>query len=62
MEEEEKLRESVKAFKVKSGLPYSFLARQIGLKKQSFYNYIGGAKGLSKKRQRLLKEKIRRFE
>lgn len=62
MEENEKLREQAKDFKTRTDLPYSFLAKQMGMKKQSFYNFISGAKGLSQEKQSLLKETLRRFE
>lgn len=62
MEENEKLREQAKEFKTRTALPYSFLAKQMGMKNQSFHNFIGGAKGLSQEKQSLLKETLRRFE
>lgn len=61
MGELEKLREEIKEFKAKTGLPYSFLSKKIFMKKQSFYNFMGGTKGLSEEKQKLLKEQIRRF-
>lgn len=61
MEDLDYLREKVKEFRKQKGLPYSFLAREIGIKKQSFYNFMGGAKGLSQEKKEELEKTIRRF-
>lgn len=61
MEELEQLKEKVKEFKRKTGLPYSFLARKINMNKQSFYNFMGGARGISEEKKELLKKQMERF-
>jgi len=62
MEELELLREEIRQFKIRTGLSYAFLAKRISMRKESFYNFMCGAKGLSEEKKKLILEQMRRFE
>lgn len=61
MENQEQLREEIRNFRAKTELPYSFIAKKINMKKQSFYNFMSGSRRLSEEKQKLLKEELRRL-
>lgn len=60
--ENEKLRTEVKEINKQNNVSFKYFAQKIGLKNNSFYNFLSGAKGLSAQKQELLKKEIRRFQ
>lgn len=62
MEELDKLREEIRQFKIRTGLSYAFLSKKIFMRKESFYNFMCGTKGLSEEKKKLVLEQMRRFE
>ena len=58
----QKLREELKELKIQKGINFAFFAKQIGINKQSFYNFTCGTKGLSPEKQNLLEKLIWRFK
>lgn len=60
--ENEKLRKEVKELNKQNNVSFKYFAQKIGLKNNSFYNFLSGAKGLSVEKQELLKRELRRFQ
>jgi len=60
--ENEKLREKVKEINKQDNVSFKYFAKKIGLKNNSFYNFLSGSKGLSLEKQELLKKELRRFQ
>ncbi len=60
--ENEKLRTEVKEINKQDNVSFKYFAKKIGLKNNSFYNFLSGAKGISVEKQELLKKELRRFQ
>lgn len=55
------LREKVRRAKEIKDISFSYFAKEIGIKRQSFYNFMTGTKGLSEEKQKRLENLLEKF-